>query len=218
MLAEPQPDAALQRVRQEERRTSLARAKVFADQGRWDLAAPLFRAVVMDAEDDVEALRGLGRAALHGDRPAEAVTWFTRARYFAPYDVTLLSELGLAQKRAGLLPQALATYRRGLSLDARDTTLLVNLGRAEREAGSKRAAILAFRRALELAPEAAEVWSMLSNVLREAGQPAEALAAARQALAHDRWLAEAHLNEGAARHARGELADACASYLVAALE
>jgi protein O-GlcNAc transferase len=217
MLAEAsEQESTAQLQRRQERQNRLARAKVLAEQGRWDLAAPLFRAVVMDAEDVVDALRGLGRAALHANHPAEAVTWFTRARYFAPYDVPLLSELGLAQKRAGLLPQALATYRRGLSLHAEDPALLVNLGRAEREAGSKRGAILAFRRALALSPQAPEVWSMLSNVLREAGQAAEALEAAQKALTYDPWLREAHLNEGAAQHGRGALAEASVSYLIAA--
>lgn len=205
--------AELERRRRDVRR----RAKALADAGRWELATPLYRALLAEITDDTEALRGLGLAALHGDRPAEAVNWLLRAHYSSPYDVSILSELGLAQKRCGLGRDAISSYRRALMLDERNLALLVNLGRAERESGSLGSAILSFRRALAVDPSAAGIWSMLSNALREAGRLPEALAAARQAVERDPQLAEAHLNEGAALHAAGAFADAILSYFVAQL-
>ncbi|MEY2930437.1 MAG: hypothetical protein RL033_1186 [Pseudomonadota bacterium] len=198
-----------------QRRAELARAQLLASQGQWAEAAPLYRAVIAELTDDVEALRGMGLVALHGDRPAEAVSWLTRASYSARYSVPILSELGMAQKRAGLIHDAIATYRRALTLDETDPTLLINLGRAERDAGRPGSAVLAFRRALRLAPESVEVWSMLSNALREATRLKEALEAARSALRIDPWYSEAHLNEGAALHATDAPLDAAVSYFVA---
>jgi protein O-GlcNAc transferase len=193
------------------------RAKALADAGRWELATPLYRELLAEVTDDTDALRGLGLAALHGDRPAEAVNWLLRAHYSSPYDVSILSELGLAQKRCGLGRDAISSYRRALMLDERNLALLINLGRAERESGSLGSAILSFRRALAVDSSAAGLWSMLSNALREAGRVSEALEAARKAVELDRELAEAHLNEGAALHASGVFADAILSYFVAQL-
>jgi hypothetical protein len=66
---------------QERRRREVAsRANAFADEGRWELAVPLYREMLAEVTDDAEALRGLGLWALHAERPAEAVTWLlTRA-------------------------------------------------------------------------------------------------------------------------------------------
>jgi protein O-GlcNAc transferase len=193
------------------------RAKALADAGRWELATPLYRELLAEVTDDTDALRGLGLAALHGDRPGEAVGWLLRAHYSSPYSVSILSELGLAQKRCGLGRDAISSYRRALMLDERNLALLVNLGRAERESGSLGSAILAFRRAIAVDPSSAGLWSMQSNALREAGRLPEALEAARKAVELDRELAEAHLNEGAALHASGAFADAVLSYFVAQL-
>jgi protein O-GlcNAc transferase len=198
-----------------QRREALEQARALASDGSWALAAPLFRSVIAETTDDVEALRGLGLVALHGNRPAEAVAWLSRARYYAPDSVPILAELGLAQKRCGLLTDAIASYRRALTVTPHDTALWSNLGRAEREAGRVGSAILAFRRALQIDPAAAGIWSMLSNALREAGRLTEALRAAQQALRHDPWLHEAHLNEGAALHGTGALTEAVVSYFVA---
>jgi len=215
--AELEQQAARAAAASEERRHArLACAQALAEQGQWEPAAALYRLVIAEVTDDLAALRGLGRAALHADRPVEAVAWFSRARLSAPHDASILGELGLAQKRSGRVTDAIASYRRALALEAPAAALLVNLGRAEREAGSLGSAVLAFRRALALQPQAPEIWSMLSNALREAGRLPEALTAARQALQHDPWCKEAYLNEGAALHAAGALSEAAVSYFVAA--
>jgi protein O-GlcNAc transferase len=194
--------------------TLLSRAQRLASDRRWTEAAALYRELLARSPDHVDALEGLGLAALQAGRAAEGLEWLTLARRRAPSNARIIGHLGLAQKLSGLSNQAIATYREAVALDPQPDVLL-NLARAEREAGRLAEAILAFERALELEPNSPDVWSMLSNALREAGRHEHAVAAAREAVRRDPWHGQAHLNEGAALHCLGRLSDAAASYWVA---
>jgi predicted O-linked N-acetylglucosamine transferase (SPINDLY family) len=165
---------------------------------------------------DAEALANLGVLALQQGHAERALEWLTRARHAAPNDARIVAQLGVAQKQNGLLAQAISSYERALELEPSESGVWVNLGRAQRESGQLDSAIGAFRRALELEPSA-PTWSMSSNALREAGRHDEAERAARAALGRDPWLAEAHLNQGAALHLSGQIAAALVSYFVASL-
>jgi protein O-GlcNAc transferase len=192
----------------------LSQAQRLASQQRWEDAAGLFRELLERFPDHVDALEGLGLAALHGGRAGEGLSWLSRAKERAPDNARVLSNFGIAQKRNGLLHEAIETYRAAAALGPTSASL-VNLARAEREAGRLPQAIDTFRRAVELDRGAPGAWSMLSNALREAGRLEEALAAAREALARNPWHGQAHLNEGAALHRLGRLADAVVSYWIA---
>jgi protein O-GlcNAc transferase len=194
----------------------LARAQASARSGQWELAERLYRDIVSGRPDQVDALEALGLLALRTRRADEARAWLERAHALAPSSARIVGHLGLALRQSGQLGRALACYEEACRLDPADPALLVNRARAERDAGQLGAAIASFRRALELRPLAADVWSMLSNALRESGEESEALAAAERALAIDPGLFDAHLNEGAALHARGASDAAAASFVVAA--
>jgi predicted O-linked N-acetylglucosamine transferase (SPINDLY family) len=192
----------------------LTLASRWVNQRRWDDAARVYRELLERSPDHVEALEGLGLAALHGGRDGEGLAWLTKARERAPENARVVANHGLAQKKNGLLRDAIETYRRAVAL-APSFPTLVNLARAEREAGRLSEAITTFQRALELDGEAADAWSMLSNALREAGRLDSALAAAREGLSKNPWLGQGHLNEGSALHRLGQLADAVVSYWIA---
>jgi protein O-GlcNAc transferase len=192
----------------------LARAQRLASDQRWAEAAPLYRELLARAPEHVDALEGLGLAALHDGRAAEGLEWLTQAKRRAPQSARVTGNLGIAQKRNGLTSEAIATYREAIALEPQPAVLL-NLARAEREAGRLDPAIEAFQRVVELERNAPDAWSMLSNALREAGRFEEALGAARSALQQNPWHGQAHLNEGAALHCLGQLAAAVPSYWVA---
>jgi protein O-GlcNAc transferase len=197
-----------------ERRTLLSQAQRLAKARCWDEASRLYREVLAQRPRDVEALEGLGVAALHDNRVAEGLELLSKARQQAPDNARVVGHLGIAQKRDGRLLEAIATFREAAELEPAPSHL-INLARAQRDAGQLSEAIETFRRALELQRDAPEAWSMLSNVLREAGRCEEAADAARAASSRNPWLGEAHLNEGAALHRLGQLGDAIASYWVA---
>jgi protein O-GlcNAc transferase len=195
-------------------RRLLAQAQQLVTQGRWDDAVRLYRELLRRVPEQVDALEGMGLAALSAGRSSEGLDWLARAKARAPRNARVLANFGIAQKHNGLLHEAIATYREAAALEPSVATL-VNLARAEREAGRLPDAIAAFQRALEIDPDAANTWSMLSNVLREAGRFDVAVKTAREALARNPWHGQAHLNEGAALHRSGQLADAVVSYWVA---
>jgi protein O-GlcNAc transferase len=197
-----------------DRSSLLDMARRCAADKRWDEAARLYHELLARSECDVEALEGLGLLALQAEHRTEALDWLQRASRCAPDDARVLAYLGIAQRQNGLSSEAITSYRRALALDPQHGTW-INLARAERAAGHMEQAIDAFRQALELKRDSPEGWSMLSNVLREAGRTGEALEAARQALAQNPWLGDAHLNEGVALHAGGQLDLALGSYWAA---
>jgi protein O-GlcNAc transferase len=194
----------------------LGNARARARAGDWVAASQAYREVLRHDPDQVEALEGLGLAALEQRKPSEALEWLSRALERQPNDARILSNLGVAQGRSGLHAAAIASYEQAHRERPTDTRVLVNLARAQREAGDLARAIDSFERALSGSPEVPLVWSMLSNALREAGRVDAALDAAEQALARDPWLAEAHLNRGAALHLAGRVEEAVVSYFVAA--
>jgi protein O-GlcNAc transferase len=192
----------------------LSRAQRLAADRRWSEASLVYRELLERAPDQVDALEGLGLAALHGGRPAEGLEWLMLARRHAPRNARVIGNLGIAQKQNGLSGMAIETYREAISIDPQPAVLL-NLARAEREAGRLTEAIEAFQRVVDLDQKSPDAWSMLSNALREAGRHEEALAAARRALALNPWHGQAHLNEGAALHTLGDPAAAVPSYWAA---
>jgi protein O-GlcNAc transferase len=192
----------------------LSRAERLATDQRWAEAAAVYRELLAHSPEQVDALEGLGLAALHGGRAAEGLEWLTLAKRRAPRNARIIANLGIAQKQSGLSSQAIASYREAISLDPQPA-ILMNLARAEREAGRLPEAIQAFERLLALDGNSADAWSMLSNAQREAGRLEQALAAARQALERDPWHGQAHLNEGAALHCLGRIAEAVPSYWAA---
>lgn len=192
----------------------LEQARRLLRQQRWPDAERLYRELLAHTPDDVEALEGLGLATLHGGRAAEALDWLSKAKQRAPDSARVLANFGIALKQNGMLGEAIEAYRAAAAL-APTLATLVNLARAEREAGRLTAAIATFRRAIALDPNAPDAWSMLSNALREDGRFEQAITAAREALARNPWHGQAHLNEGAALHRSGQLADAVLSYWVA---
>jgi predicted O-linked N-acetylglucosamine transferase (SPINDLY family) len=196
-------------------RGRLEAARAAASRADWARATQLYLEVIQDSPEQLDALEGLGIAALQSQRAAEALEWLTRAREKAPDSVRVLSNLGIAQGRNGQLAAAIESYRRAHELDPKDSRVLINLGRSQREAQQLEDAIATFRRALELSPDAPEIWSMLSNALREHQDFEEAARAARSALAKNPWFGDAHLNEGAALHLAGRLDEALVSYFAA---
>lgn len=192
----------------------LSQAQSLVQAGRWDAATPCYRAVLAQNPDQLDALEGLGLAALHAQQTGEALRWLERARQRAPANARVLCNLGIALRRNGQLGEAIAVYQRAFALEPRPTILL-NLGRAERDAGRLVEAIQAFERALELDRKAPEVWSLLSNALREAGRFDEAVQAGRQAVTLNPWLGDGHVNLGAALHQLGQLDEAVVQYWVA---
>jgi protein O-GlcNAc transferase len=194
----------------------LTRARAAARKAQWADADRLYREVVAQQPDQLEALEALGVVALAQRQPERAVAWLDRARRGAPRNARLLALLGRAQRQSGASAEAIETQQKALALDARQAYIWVELGLAQFEARSYEAAVNSCLRALELEPEAAAPWHLASQAFGALGKLSEALRSARQALLKDPWYGEAHLNQGSLLERSGVPGAALVSFFVAA--
>jgi len=83
--SEPTPHPSLLATADDEQSTRrLLQARAALRSAEWSVAERLYLAALLDAPDELEALEGLGLAALQTDRPVQALEWFRRALGCAP--------------------------------------------------------------------------------------------------------------------------------------
>ncbi len=169
------------------------------------------------AHTSASALKAEGVALLNRGAAREALDRLERARASLVDDAELLSALALAYKANRRLEAALCTFGESLRLAPTHAATWLHYGRALRQARRPREALLAMQKSLSLEPRSAHGWSVLSNAQREQGLGEQAVASARRALSIDPYLAEAHLNHGAAHHCGGNHDAAATSYYAAHL-
>ena len=195
----------------------LGQARVAARRGDWAHAAGLYQRVVEQKPDQLEAIEGLGTAALQQGQPVRAVEWLVRARRGGPESARLHGLLARAQRESGATLDAIASSQRALGLEPRSVALWLELARAQLDASKPDAALISAVRAIEIERDSAAAWYTSSRALAAAGRLPEALHAVRQALAKDPQSGEAHLFEGELLERTGGPLAALASYTVAAL-
>ncbi|MDB5808192.1 MAG: hypothetical protein JWN94_314 [Betaproteobacteria bacterium] len=155
---------------------TLERAGKFAD------AEQIYRALLLDAPENVDLLHLLGNALRSRGQVAEAIDLLQRAVARAPSDAVLLCHLADAFAAQGNSAFAVAHYRRAVKVDAELSSAAVGLAYALRKNGDFQAAATAFRRALELRPDMAELHSGLAGALRELGELEVALESCMRAI------------------------------------
>ncbi len=193
----------------------LAQARAAAGRSRWADAQRLYQEVLSSKPDQLEALEGLGVSSLALAQPARAVECLRRARRGAPRNARLLALLARAQRQSGVPAEGADTCQKALELDAQQPAIWLELGLCQLELGAHEPAIASCFRAIQLNPSDAAAWHLSARAFGAAGKLSEALRAERQALAHNPWLADAHLSEGQLLERSGALDAALVSYFVA---
>jgi predicted O-linked N-acetylglucosamine transferase (SPINDLY family) len=195
----------------------LGQARVAARRGDWAQAVDLYQRVLALAPDPLEALEGLGVAALEQEQPARAVEWLTRARRRGADGARLWGLLARAQRESGAPADAIASSEKALAHEPRNAAFWLELARAQLDASRPEAALASAVRAIEIERDSAVAWCMSSRALAALGRLPEALHAVRQALARDPRRGEAHLVEGALLERSAGASAAMTSFAVAAL-
>jgi predicted O-linked N-acetylglucosamine transferase (SPINDLY family) len=175
-------------------------------------AEMLYRQVLAQVPDHVEALHLLGVLACQLGHAAAAIDLIGRAIAGAPEVAEYHSNLGEAYRKAGQGELALASLRRALELKPDLAPAYNSLGIVHKEQGRLDLAEDAYRRALELEPGYAEAATNLAGALLDQGRLAEALEALDQALVHRPDMVEAHYNRAAVLTAQGQLEEAAGAY------
>lgn len=148
----------------------------------FDAAASLYRSVLNDDRENLDALHLLGVIKHQHGANEEAVELLRRAAALVDRRAEVRSEhaiifnsLGNALRAAGRHAEAKTAYSRGLAFDPGSAELHANLGSAQCDDGDFTAAIASYRLALMLAPSHAGALLNLACLLIEQGAGHEAV-------------------------------------------
>jgi tetratricopeptide (TPR) repeat protein len=139
--------------------------------GRLEQAEALYRNVLLQEPDSLNALQLLGAIASDTSRHQEAVVWLDRAASVlqargnaAAQHAVLYYNLGNALAAAGRSVEAVASYRLGLTLDPAMSALWAHLAAALTQTDDLAGAATAYEAALRLSPARADWLLMLGTI------------------------------------------------------
>jgi len=189
-------------------RSAVAAAAEHYRAGRLREAESLYRAVLDQHPDNVDAIQGLAALCHQRGRPEEALALFRRAIALDPDSRVADRQLGRLLEQRGDWVGAAICYRRAARLRPLDAAAQADLARTLAGQGEVAEAIGHYRRAAALAPGEAWTHIALGNALLGEGAVSDAAASYERALAISPDLAEAHSNQGEALRRMGRLGEA----------
>jgi predicted O-linked N-acetylglucosamine transferase (SPINDLY family) len=167
--------------------------------GRLHTAEEIYRQILEQQPEHVEALHWLGVAALQRGQYQAAIELIGKALERNPEYVSAHNNIGLAWQEAGQLEQAGAAFRQALLLAPEDVDIELNLGKVLFEQGKLSEAAAIYQQAIAHAPNFALAHGNLGAVRLAQAQHEAAIASLQRAVAlepHD----HAHSNVLQAMH------------------
>mgnify|MGYP000167723261 CR=1 FL=1 len=131
-------------------RSQLEAAAQHVADGRFEDAARVYRHLLEEDPDDLEALQGLGRASELMERWTEAHDAYARALTVRPEDADLATARGECLRHACCLHQAVRAYEEAIRLSPDHLFAWAGLGESLRLLGRSEEAIEAFAHALTI--------------------------------------------------------------------
>jgi len=190
---------------------AIAIAMAHLQSGRLAEAETIYRHVLAQQPDSIDALHGLGQVAIECRHP-EAVGIMRNVIARRPDSPDALADLAAALQQSGNYLEATRHLQRAISLRPNFPKALVNLGNGYLAMGQHAAAIGVLREAIELRPGFAEAYYNIGTALGAIGQVDEAIAAYQQAVAWKPSLAPAHSNLGNLLQLKGQNVAALGCY------
>jgi protein O-GlcNAc transferase len=130
-------------------------------QGRIELAEPLYRQALSLVPNHSDALHLLGLIALQCEQFTAALQLIQAAIQQRPNEAIYYGNLGVAYEKQGDKQQAEAAFRRALELNPNYPDGLNNLGQLLQSAERYDEALTLLKRAIELKPDNADAWNNL---------------------------------------------------------
>jgi tetratricopeptide (TPR) repeat protein len=163
-------------------RKKLAHAAERHKAGQLEEAERLYREVVRDHPDNVDALRMLGRIALSAGRKADAERLFRRAVKLAPDFAGALTDLGRVLKEQNQFEEAIECFGKVIDLEPDNPQAHFQLAGVLAPAALTYRAIESYRKALALKPGFPGARLGLGHVLKTVGEQDDAIAAYRECI------------------------------------
>ncbi|HWM27786.1 MAG TPA: tetratricopeptide repeat protein, partial [Woeseiaceae bacterium] len=163
-------------------RKKLAHAAELHKEGRLEEAERLYREVVRDDPDNVDALRMLGRIALTAGRYADAERLFRRAVKLAPDFAGAVTDLGRVLKEQNRFEESIECFTRLVELEPENAQAHFQLAAVLAPAALTYRALESYQTALELQPRFPGAKLGLGHVLKTVGRQEEAIEAYRECI------------------------------------
>ncbi len=143
--------------------------------GRLDEAERLYRRILQQHPDFIEATMGLARVAMARERWEEAIPKLEAVLARVPDQYQARYDLGVALTKLGRYDEAVTAFREAVPYDPQPPDALINLARALRRAGHPGEAATTFDKALTMRPHDTALACEAAESLALAGHPEEAL-------------------------------------------
>lgn len=183
--------------------------------GQIQQAADIYRQILIQDPDHVDALHHLGLASHQLGRSEEAIEYLRRAVHLNPGFAEAHNSLGVALAKAGKLEEAADAYRQALDLRPDLAHAHNNLGLVLTQQGKLEEAAHCYRRAAAREPRDHRIHNSLGYVLKQQGKLAEAIDSYHEALRQRPNYALAQSNLGTALMEQGNLDEAAARFEMA---
>lgn len=191
---------------------TLNRALQHHQAGQVTEAEQLYRQILTQQPDTVDALNFLGALLHQQGRFEEALSCFERVLAQQPNIPDAHNSVAIALRGQGRLAEAIVHYRQALELKPDHPEVLNNLANALRESGQLEDAIAAYERSLQLKPNYPEAHNNLGAALKDLGRLKEAIPHYREAMLLKPNYPEAHHNLGVALQRQGQFDEAIEYY------
>jgi predicted O-linked N-acetylglucosamine transferase (SPINDLY family) len=180
--------------------------------GRLAEAEAIYRQLLRQSPEQIDALVLLGIVCMLTTRPAEAIELITRAIQLRPDDERIHNSLGNALRSNGEREKALTEFDRAIRLKPDYAEAHLNRGNTLNEISRFDEAIVASNDAIRCRPDYAEAYNNLGIALTGKGRLDESIDAYRKAIALNPNLAEIHSNLGNVLRDKGRLDEAMDAY------
>ena len=161
----------------------LKQALAHHEAGRLNEAQELYRTILRDDSENVDALHYAGLALHQAGETVRAIALMRRATERAPGQLHYALNLGQVLEASGALEQAIACYRQMVSLDRTSVAGYLKLGLTLVQSGQPQEALAPLSEALRLNPDSHEAANGLGNALLKLWQLERAAVCYRKAVA-----------------------------------
>lgn len=181
-----------------------SRAYAFHQAGDIPRASALYRQILQENPDHLDALQLFGVAAHQQSDQATAIVALERAVRIDATSAMLHSNLGTAYQSSGRTEDAIRSFRAAIELDESFAGAHFNLALALEAEGARDEAIIGYRETLRIDPEFTAARLNLGILLKEQGQLAEAIECFEKVVAVAPDAVEALSNLGASLYQSGD--------------
>ena len=195
--------------------SELQRAVSYHQLGQLDQAENIYRRILEDDPQHVDALHLLGLVTYQSGRTEIAINLIREAISLSPESSNILCDLGDIFRALGRFEESIQVYQRAMVVGSKSAEIYNAIGLTFKDSGKTEEAIQAYQKAIRIDPDYVEAYNNLGNSFKADRRFKEALQAFQQALKLNPNIAEIHNNLGTVLKITGKIEEAIGAYKTA---